>query len=74
MKFSDIVLDEQDLEEIERRIDHEESVVYQGDMPARNKSILRQMLIKEMKEGIWANRDYVYGQDEGEPNKGDIQN
>jgi hypothetical protein len=64
MKFTDIKLTEEDMEEINAKI------AARTDLSAHNKGVLRQMLVREMKEGIWSNRDYVYGQDEGEAPKG----
>jgi hypothetical protein len=68
-KFSDVALTEEDLLEIEVKIREVERTKYAGEMPTHNKQVLRKMLVKEMKEAIWADRDYVYGQDEGEPPK-----
>lgn len=66
--YKDIVLTEQDLEEIN------EVVATRDDLDAHSKGVLRDMMKRDAKEGIWSNRDYVYGQDEGEPYKGDVRN
>jgi hypothetical protein len=70
MRFTDIVLDESELAQIETEIETYNQKVYGGTMEASSKRLLRQKLMQEYKEGVWANRDYVYGQDEGEPPKG----
>jgi hypothetical protein len=69
MKFSDIKLSEADLAEIEAKILEHSENVYGGEMSSHSKATLRQKLIREMKEGIWSDRDYTEA-DEGEPPKG----
>jgi hypothetical protein len=69
-RFGDIVLSEGELLEIEVKVAEVERTTYTGEMPAHNKAELRRVLTRQMKEGIWSNRDYVYGQDEGEPPRG----
>lgn len=64
--FNDIVLDEQDYKQIEEKVALVAREVYQNQMPASNKSVLRQQLIKEAKENIWAARDFKDGFDSGE--------
>lgn len=68
-KFSDIVLDEEDRAYIEARIEKYDKEVYGGTMEAHSKSVLRRQLEREVKEGIWAGRDYLDA-DAGEPPKG----
>lgn len=69
MKFSDITLSDEDMAEIERKIEEYNTNVYRGTMEPRTKRLLRQKLVREMKEGIWADRDYSPA-DEGEAPKG----
>lgn len=69
-RFRDIVLNEEELAQIDAEVEARNKEVYEGDMPAHNKSVLRRQLMQEYKQAIWANRDYTYGHDEGEPPKG----
>ena len=64
MRYEDIELTDEQREEINA------IVAARDDLDAHNKQTLRLVLIKEYKQGIWSNRDYVYGQDEGEAPKG----
>lgn len=70
-KFTDIVLDDKDMEKIEGDIG-----AYNKKIPLdpHSKSTLRQKLIREYKEGLWESRDYIYGVDEGLDYKGDFIN
>lgn len=70
-KFNNIVLTNEELEEIEDKIDLYNQNVCGGTMDARNKRIMREVLRKEMKEGIWFSRDYIESE-VGEPPKGAI--
>lgn len=65
-KFTDIVLDELELAQIEDLISKVEKAQYENSMPSHNKAILRDKLTKDFKEGIWSNRDVINGYDSGE--------
>jgi hypothetical protein len=68
MRFSDIVLTEAELDIITVELEAA-SQTYQANhgipMSKGERTLTRKRLIKDFKEGVWANRDYVYGQDEG---------
>ncbi len=66
MKFTDIVLDETDMAQIEAMVEEKSLLL---DLDAHSRGIERQRLISEAKEGIWADRDYSPA-DEGEAPKG----
>lgn len=66
MKFTDIILDENDMEQIEAMV--EEKSQFLG-LDAHSRSTYRQQLINEFREGIWSNRDYLES-DAGEAPKG----
>jgi hypothetical protein len=73
MKFSDIVLTDDELDSIQvelEALNQTYEAAHGFAMSKGEKTLTRQRLIRDFKEGVWANRDYVYGQDEGEPPKG----
>lgn len=70
VKLSDIKLTEEELAEIEVKIEEYNQHVYKGNMPAHNKQTMRRALIAAEKFALWEAQDYVYGQDEGEAPKG----
>lgn len=65
-KFTDIVLDEEELTQVESDIEAYSQKVYGGAMEAHSKSILRQKYIQEYKQGLWDNQDFKAGYDDGE--------
>jgi len=56
--------------DIEARVEEYNREVYDGNMPLQNKEVLRKLLVAEDRFWTWEARDYVYGQDEGEPPTG----
>lgn len=56
-------------EYINRKVE-EQRKAYQGNLPAHNQSTLRKMIERDEKEN---GTDYVYGQDEGEINRGNVR-
>jgi hypothetical protein len=67
MRFSDVVLTDAELDEIAVQLE-DANKMYEAahgfPMSKGERTLTRQKLIRDFKEGIWANRDYVYGQDD----------
>lgn len=72
MKFSDIVLTEAELDEVQVAIEAADALYQEAHgfpMSKGERTLTRQRLIRDFKEGVWANRDYSPA-DEGEAPKG----
>lgn len=73
MRFSDIVLTDAELDEVQVALEaasKEYEAAHGFPMGKGERTITRQRLIRDFKEGIWANRDYSYGWDEGVGERG----
>jgi hypothetical protein len=72
MRFSDIVLTDDELDGIATELEAANQVyeaAHGFPMSKGERTLTRQRLIRDFKEGVWANRDYTPA-DEGEAPKG----
>lgn len=67
MQFNEIQLTDEQREEIDT------IVAARNDLDAHNKQTLRLVLTREMKQGLWAQRDYLEA-DNGEPPRNAVWN